>query len=106
MYMQQPGTSAKIAVALQLPFNYTIAEILALIPFRLSGGDIFVCSTGDQLKIDDWKSEGLMKASKSSFKSRLNTFWKKHPYKFDPWCYIPGPKPRDYKNAPTGAVLA
>ena len=25
------------------------------------------------------------------FKSRLNTRWKNQPYKFNPWCYIPGP---------------
>ena len=60
--------------------------------------------------IDSWNSlpdKVVMTPSLNSFKSRLNTFWKKHPYKFDPWCYIPGPKPRDYyKNAPTEAVLA
>ena len=60
--------------------------------------------------IDSWNSlpdKVVMAPSLNSFKSRLNTFWKNHPYKFDPWCYIPGPKPRDYyKNAPTEAVLA
>ena len=58
--------------------------------------------------IDSWNSlpeTVVMAPSLNCFKSRLNTFWKNHPYKFDPWCYIPGPKPRDYyyKNAPTEA---
>ena len=60
--------------------------------------------------IDSWNSlpdKVVMTPSLNSIKSRLNTFWKKHPYKFDPWCYIPGPKPRNYyKNAPTEAFLA
>ena len=60
--------------------------------------------------IDSWNSlpdKVVMAPSLNSFKSRLNTFWKNHPYKFDPWCYIPGLKSRDYyKNAPTEAVLA
>ena len=59
--------------------------------------------------IESWNSlpeTVVMAPSLNCFKSRLNTFWKKkHPYKFDPWCYIPGTKPRDYynKNAPTEA---
>ena len=47
----------------------------------------------------------VMAPSLNCFKSRLNTHWKNHPYKFNPLCYIPGTKPRDYyKNTPTEAV--
>ena len=47
----------------------------------------------------------VMAPSLNCFKSRLNTHWKNHLYKFNPWCYIPGPKPRDYyKNTSTEAV--
>ena len=49
----------------------------------------------------------IMAPSLKCFKSRLNSHWKgkKHSYKFNPWCYISGSKPRDcYKNAPTEAV--
>ena len=46
----------------------------------------------------------IMAPSLNCFKSRLNSHWEFHPYKFDPWCYDPGPKPRDYyQNAPTEA---
>ena len=59
--------------------------------------------------LDSWKAlpeSVIMAPSLNCFKSRLNSHWKKHPYKFDPWCYIPGPKPRDYyQNTPTEAVL-
>ena len=59
--------------------------------------------------IDSWNAlpqHVVMAPSLNCFKSRLNVFWKNHPYKFSPWCYSPGPKPRDYnyKNAPTEAV--
>ena len=58
--------------------------------------------------IDSWNAlpeHVVMAPSLNCFKSRLNLFWKNHPYKFRPWCYSPGPKPRDYyKNAPTEAV--
>ena len=58
--------------------------------------------------IDSWNAlpeSVIMAPSLNCFKSRLNSHWKNHPYKFDPWCYIPGPKPRDYyQNAPTEAV--
>ena len=49
----------------ELPLGTT--EILALfksseavtnIPFRPSGGDLFLFSTEDPLRIDDWKSDG------------------------------------------------
>ena len=57
---------------------------------------------------DSWNAlpeNVVMAPSLNCFKSRLNTHWKKYPYKFNPWCYIPGPKPRDYyKNMPTEAV--
>ena len=60
--------------------------------------------------IDSWNAlpeSVVMAPSLNCFKSRLNLHWKNHPYKFDPWCYIPGPKPRDYyHNAPTEAVLS
>ena len=57
--------------------------------------------------IDSWNSlpeSIIMAPSLNCFKSRLNSHWKFHPYKFNPWCYDPGPKPRDYyQNAPTEA---
>ena len=57
--------------------------------------------------IDSWNSlpEGVIMAhSVNCFKSRLNSHWKFHPYKFNPWCYDPGPNPRDYyQNTPTEA---
>ena len=59
--------------------------------------------------IDSWNSlpeSVIMAPSLNCFKSRLNSHWKFHPYKFNPWCYDPGPKPRDYyqyQNAPTEA---
>ena len=33
-------------------------QAVSTIPFRPSGGDLFVLSTEDPLKIDDWKSDG------------------------------------------------
>ena len=58
--------------------------------------------------IDSWNAlpeSVIMALSLSCFKSRLNSHWNNHPYKFDLWCYIPRPKPRDYyQNAPTEAV--
>ena len=33
-------------------------EIVTSIPFRPSGGDSFVLSTENPLKIDDWKADG------------------------------------------------
>ena len=33
-----------------------------------------------------------MAPSLDSFKARLNSHWKSNPYKFNPWCYIPGQK--------------
>ena len=42
---------------------------------------------------DSWNAlpeNVVMAPSLNCFKSRLNTHWKKHPYKFNPWCYIPG----------------
>ena len=60
--------------------------------------------------IDSWNALPecvVMTPSLNCFKWRLNHHWKNHPYKFDPWCYIPGPKPRDYyQKAPTEAALA
>lgn len=58
--------------------------------------------------VDSWNAlpeSVVMAPSLNCFKSRLNLHWKNHPYKFNPWCYIPGPKPRDYyQNTPTEAV--
>ena len=48
--------------------------------------------------IDSWNAlpeSVVMAPSLNCFKSRLNLHWKNHPYKFDPWCYIPRPTPRD-----------
>ena len=33
-------------------------EVVTSIPFRPSGGDLFVLSTENPLKIDDWKADG------------------------------------------------
>ena len=57
--------------------------------------------------VDAWTSlpDSVVTApSLDSFKARLNSHWKSHPYKFSPWCYIPGQKPNNYyKKAPTEA---
>ena len=57
--------------------------------------------------IDSWNSlpeRVIMAPFLNCFNSRLNSHCKFHPYKFSPWCYDPGPKPRDYyQNAPTEA---
>ena len=57
--------------------------------------------------IDTWNSlpeSVIMAPSLNYFKSRLKSHWKFHPYKFNPWCCGPGPKPRDYyQNTPTEA---
>ena len=37
------------------------------------------------------------------FKSRLNNWWKHHPSKFDPACYIPGQTTRVYTNYPNAS---
>ena len=39
-------------------------------------------------------------ASLNCFKSKLNNWWKHHPFKFDPACYIRGKTTRDYTNYP------
>ena len=42
--------------------------------------------------VDTWNSltEDIVNApSLNAFKSRLNRFWREHPYKFNPSCYAP-----------------
>ena len=58
--------------------------------------------------VDAWNSlpiSVVTAPSLDSFKARLSSHWKSNPYKFNPWCYIPGQKPNNYnyKKAPTEA---
>ena len=51
--------------------------------------------------VDAWNSlpEQVVQApSLNCFKSRLNNWWKNHPAKFNPSCYIPGQATRIYTN--------
>ena len=48
--------------------------------------------------VDSWNSltEDIVNApSLNAFKSRLNRYWRGHPYKFSPSCYSPGQPTRD-----------
>ena len=56
--------------------------------------------------VDTWNSlpEQIVQASSlNCFKSRLNNWWKHHPSKFDPACYIPGQTTRVYANYPNAS---
>ena len=56
--------------------------------------------------VDTWNNlpEQIVQApSLNCFKSRLNNWWKHHPSKFDPACYIPGQTTRVYTNYPNAS---
>ena len=81
--------------------------------------EFFVCLTSTNLLVrtnsfsnrvvDSWNSltEDIVNApSLNAFKSRLNRFWRGHPYNFSPSCYSPGQHIRDRtqnQNAPEEA---
>ena len=51
--------------------------------------------------VDSWNSltEDIVNApSLNAFKSRLNRFWRGHPYKFSPSCYSPGQPTREIEH--------
>ena len=49
--------------------------------------------------IDSWNElpeNTVMAPTLNSFKSRLNKCWYGHPHKFNPWCYTPGERTRQW----------
>lgn len=48
---------------------------------------------------NDLPDQVVMAPSLNIFKSRLNSSWHGHPYKFNPWCYTPGVRTRiEYRH--------
>ena len=65
--------------------------------------------------VDTWNSltEDIVNApSLNAFKSRLNRFWRRHPYKFNPSFYAPDapensePKTRMHQKRPIGPIIS
>ena len=49
--------------------------------------------------IDSWNElpeNTVMAPTLNSFKSSLNKCWYRHPHKFNPWCYTPGKRTRQW----------